>query len=211
MTRFTASGTHQGTLRGVPPTGKRIVMAEMGIFRIAGGKIVEKWGSLDRLGMCQQLGMNPTIEPRTEFLYDISMELEEPQEVGATPGGNRRILYVKGGTFAGPRLKGEVLPGGGDWTLGQSNGTGALDVRITLRTHDGPLIYAHYQGILHASPEVRQRLRQGDNVDPAEYYFRVAPFFETASEEYGWLNRIVAVGIRTRTPRGVGYRVYAVL
>jgi steroid delta-isomerase-like uncharacterized protein len=41
VTRFTASGTHRGALRGLSPTGKRITMAEIGIFRIANGKIAE--------------------------------------------------------------------------------------------------------------------------------------------------------------------------
>jgi hypothetical protein len=61
--------------------------------------------------------------------------------VGATPHGNRRIYYIKGGTFAGPKLKGEVLPGGGDWLVIRPDDTWKLDVRETLRTDDGQLIY----------------------------------------------------------------------
>jgi hypothetical protein len=131
--------------------------------------------------------------------------------VGVGPEGHRRIFVVKGGHFAGPRLKGEVLPGGGDWTLGRADGSSRLDVRITLRTDDGALIYAHYHGVLYGPPDVMRRLRQGEPVDPGEYYFRTVPLFETAAAKYAWLNGVVAVGIGRRTPTGVSYTVYGLL
>jgi hypothetical protein len=80
-----------------------------------------------------------------------------------------------------------------------------------MRTDDGHIIYIYYRGILHAPPEVATRILQGEAPDPSEYYFRTAPFFETASEKYGWLNRIVAVGIGKVAPNWVGYTVYAIL
>jgi hypothetical protein len=101
------------------------------------------------------------------------MPLEPAQDVGLTPGGHRRILIVLGGEFSGPRLRGRVLPGGGDRALTREDDSSRLDVRITLETHDGALIYAHYHGILHAKPDVLRRLRAGETVDPAAYYFRV--------------------------------------
>lgn len=151
------------------------------------------------------------LDLKAELLCEVSVDLEQPQTVGATPHGNRQIYCVKGGTFEGPKLKGEVLPGGGDWLLLRPDGAGELDVRGTMRTDDGHLIYVHYRGILHAPPEVMARVLQGEAVDPAEYYFRTAPFFETASEKYGWLNRVVAVGVGKFTPNWVGYTVYAIL
>jgi len=150
-------------------------------------------------------------ELKSELLGELSVDLEEPQEVGATPHGVRRIYHVKGGTFEGPKLKGKVLPGGGDWLLLRPDGAGELDVRATMRTDDGHIIYVYYRGILHASPEVAQRLLRGEAADPSEYYFRTAPCFETASEKYGWLNRTVAVGIGKIAPNWVGYTVYAIL
>lgn len=147
----------------------------------------------------------------TEFLCEVSVDLEEPQNVGATPHGNRQIYYVKGGSFEGPKLKGEVLPGGGDWLLLRPDGAGELDVRGTMRTDDGHLIYTYYRGIIHASPEVTQRVAQGESVDPSEYYFRTAPVYETASEKYSWLNRIVAVAVGRFAPNRVAYKVYSIL
>ena len=150
-------------------------------------------------------------ELKTELLCAMSATLGDAQELGATPHGNRRIVPVTGGTFAGPKLKGEVLPGGGDWLRIRSDGARELDVRMTLRTDDGHLIYLSYRGIITASPEVMQRRDRGEAVDPSEIYFRTTPVFETGSEKYGWLNRTVAVGVGKRTPTAVEYTVYAVL
>jgi uncharacterized protein DUF3237 len=147
---------------------------------------------------------------RTEFLYDITMDAEA-QDVGPTPAGHRRIVVVTGGTFEGPRLRGTVLPGGGDWLVQRSDGSRLLDVRITLRTDDGALIYARYPGLFHGPPDVMERILRGEAVDPAEYYFRVTPLFETAAEKYAWLNRVVAIGLGRRTRSQVAYSVHAVL
>jgi hypothetical protein len=150
-------------------------------------------------------------ELKSEFLCEVSVDLEEPLDMGATPHGVRRIYVVKGGTFEGPKLKGQLLPGGGDWLLLRPDGAGELDVRATMRTDDGHIIYIYYRGILHGPPEVAARILQGEAPDPSEYYFRTAPFFETGSEKYGWLNRTVAAGIGKVGPNWVGYTVYAIL
>ena len=104
-----------------------------------------------------------------------------------------------------------MLPGGGDWLVERADGVRQLDVRITLSTDDGALIYAHYPGLFHAAPGVMDRLLRGEPVDPSEYYFRTAPMFETSAEKYAWLNRVLAIGIGRRTSRQVCYTVYAVL
>lgn len=148
---------------------------------------------------------------QTEFLFEMKMTLEGAQLVGVTPFGDRRIRYLKGGTFAGPKLRGEVLPWGADWVLLRTDGVRSLDVRLTLRADDGHLIYVTGRGILDASPEVFARLVGNDDVAPADYYFRTTPLFETSSEKYAWLNRIVAVTVGTMRATAVTHRVYAVL
>jgi steroid delta-isomerase-like uncharacterized protein len=60
VTRWTATGTHQGDLMGMPATGKQATTAGININRIAGGKLVAGWGMFDQLGLLQQLGAIPT-------------------------------------------------------------------------------------------------------------------------------------------------------
>ena len=63
VTRWTARGTHQGELMGVPPTGKQITVTAIVIDRIVGGRFVEHWAGRDDLGMYQQLGLIPSLQP----------------------------------------------------------------------------------------------------------------------------------------------------
>ncbi len=149
---------------------------------------------------------------QSEFLFEIDLKVTPPQILGATPFGDRRIVTVTGGTFEGPNIKGTVVPNsGGDWLLLRADGVLQLDVRVTLQTDDDALIYMAYRGLRDASPEVAERLARGDAVDASEYYFRTTPHFETASEKYSWLNRIIAVAMGDRRATGPLYRVYKIL
>jgi hypothetical protein len=148
---------------------------------------------------------------RTEFLCTLTARIASPREIGETPRGNRRFFAVIGGTVEGPRLRGEVLPDGGDWLLIRPDGVLELDVRGTMRTDDGALIYIRNTGLRRATPEVGARLARGEPVDPAEYYYRVAPVFDTAAPRYAWLNSILAVGVGERLPDGVRYSIFEIL
>jgi hypothetical protein len=151
------------------------------------------------------------IELRTEFLFNITFTVAPPLHLGTTPLGDRRIVAVTGGQFEGPKLRGTVLAGGSDWILARPDGALQLDVRATLQTYDGAVINMVYGGLRHGPTDVIDRLNRGEAVDPSEYYFRTAPFFETSVEKYAWLNRIVAVGTGHRLPAGPIYTVYQVL
>ena len=145
-------------------------------------------------------------------LFDISVSLHPVQDEGATPMGTRRIVPVSGGTFRGDRLRGVVLSNAAaDWVLVRADASVQLDVRLTLETDDGALIYMTYRGVRNSSPEVAQRLARGDSVDPTEYYFRTTPYFETSSEKYAWINNIVTVGVGERLAAGVKYKVFEIL
>ena len=147
----------------------------------------------------------------TEFLFRATFEVARIDDLGATPFGHRRIAEVSGGSFEGPKLRGRALPAGGDWLLLRNDGVLQLDVRVTLETDDGALIYMTYRGLRHGPPEVIARLNAGEDVDPASYYFRTAPFFETGSEKYAWLNGIVSVASGHRTATGPVYDIYRIL
>jgi hypothetical protein len=150
-------------------------------------------------------------ELRTAHLFTMTLAVGEMQPLGRTPWGDRRVAIVEGGRFEGARLKGTVLKGGSDWLLLRSDGVLQLDVRMTLKTEDGSIIGMTYRGHRHGPAAVIERLNRGEKVDPSEYYFRMAPFFETAAEKYAWLNRIIAVGTGHRLPTGPVYDVFEVL
>ncbi len=57
--RITATGTHRGEFQGLPPTGKQVTISGIEIVRIANGRVVERWGQFDNLGMLQQMGALP--------------------------------------------------------------------------------------------------------------------------------------------------------
>jgi steroid delta-isomerase-like uncharacterized protein len=59
VTRWSAHGTHQGELAGLPATGKPATVVGLGVDRVENGKIVESWGLFDQFGMLQQLGVIP--------------------------------------------------------------------------------------------------------------------------------------------------------
>ena len=96
-------------------------------------------------------------EPRLKLLYTITAELGAPIAVGENPHGNRQIVPVTGGSFEGPHLKGTVLSGGGDWVVVRPDGVAELDVRQTLQTDDGALVYVTYRGYLSRFLEVVPR------------------------------------------------------
>ena len=148
---------------------------------------------------------------RTRPLFVMRLDVKRLIVVGATPGSFRRIGVMPGGSFEGERLSGEVLDGGSDWQDVRNDGATTLNVRVPLKTNDGALITMRYEGVRHGPPDVITRLEKGEAVDPASYYFRIAPIFETAAPKYDWLNRIVAIGAGYRRADGPIYSVFEVL
>ena len=148
----------------------------------------------------------------TRHLFTLTADVPKIVDLGATPNGARRIANVTGGTFKGERLRGTIQPApGGDWLLLRPDGATILDVRVTLETDDGELVYMSYRGIRHGPADVMARLARGEVVDPKSYYFRTTPVFETAAKKYDWLNRIVSVASGRREASGPIYEVYEVL
>lgn len=149
---------------------------------------------------------------QTRPLFEIRLQVPQVLDIGDTPLGRRRIAAVTGGEFHGERLRGTVVGApAGDWLLQRPDGVTVLDVRVLLRTDDGEHIYMSYRGVRHGPADVMARLAAGEMVDPADYYFRISPVFETAAKRYEWINRIVAVGVGRREPSGPIYAVEEVL
>lgn len=146
-----------------------------------------------------------------EPLCDIAVELE-PAQVIATPMGTRVTYVVRSGTVAGERIRGELLPGGGDWLVIGSDGIGRLDVRATLRLDDGALVHLTTTGLVVLSDEAKQRLAGGERIAADEMHARSQLRFETdPAGPHAWLNAITTVAVNELAPGYVGYRVFRVL
>jgi hypothetical protein len=149
---------------------------------------------------------------QTRPVFELTLTVPKIEDLGATPYGIRKIATVTAGAFTGDRMRGAVMGSpGGDWLLLRNDGVLCLDVRLTLKTDDGALIYMSYKGMRHGPADVMARLNKGEAVDPASYYFRAVPVFETSSEKYGWLNRAVFVATGRREASGPIYEVHEVL
>lgn len=147
----------------------------------------------------------------TRPLFVMRLDVKPIVALGDTPGLHRRIGIVPSGEFVGERLSGKVLDGGSDWQALRSDGSTTLDVRLTLQTDDGTPILMSYRGVRHGDAEIMRRLGQGEEVDPASYYFRISPLFEAPNGHYEWLNRVVAIGTGHRFASGPVYSVFEVL
>ena len=150
-------------------------------------------------------------ELRSEFLFTFTVTVTALHDIGPGPFGTRHVDLLGGGPFEGPRLKGEVLPGGMDMKTLRADGAMAPNVRAVLKTDDGALILMQYIGVRHGAREVMARIARGEVVDPSEYYLRNALTFETSAPQYDWLNRILAIGIGRRLADRAEYDVFEIL
>ena len=129
----------------------------------------------------------------SEWLFDLIIDTQAPHAIG-----DHLVVPVVGGTFEGPRLKGVIVPPGGDWMTHRPDGSNVLDVRIVLRTDDMQEISMTSRGI-------------GYTPSGGTLYARILPLFETGATKYAWLNDIVSVGVYRTMPGKVAYRVYQIL
>ena len=150
-------------------------------------------------------------EPLLTRVYRLEATLGEPLDLGDVAQGHRRIVPLTGGTFSGARINGTLVPGASaDWQIVLPDGTALGDVRYTLRTDAGDLLYVQSRGVRHGSPDVLARLGRGEDVDPGEYTFRTATQIETASQELDWLNKGIFISVGGRGAGTVIYETYLV-
>jgi muconolactone delta-isomerase len=150
-------------------------------------------------------------DPRLTRVFRLEATLGEPLDLGDTARGRRRIVPLTGGTFTGPELNGNLLPGASaDWQVVLADGTALGDIRYTLQTDAGALLYVQSRGVRHGSAEVLARLGRGEDVDAGEYTFRTATRIETAAPGFDWLNKGVFISVGGRQLGGVIYETYLV-
>jgi hypothetical protein len=148
---------------------------------------------------------------RLEHIMSYNATLAAPEIIGPLPEGLRVNFYVTGGEVTGPRVFGKVRPVGADWLTLRKDGVGLLDVRATIETNDGALIYVTYPGIIDLGENGYQDFLEGR--PPASGTpIRTSPRCMTSHPNYAWLNRLHCVGIGQAFIERleVAYDVYAV-
>ena len=123
----------------------------------------------------------------------------------------RRVRFAPsptGSLHVGNALSAVANRGLGDWMLLRRDGILMLDVRITLKTDDGHLVYMSYRGMRHGPAFVMEQLNRGEPVDPAQVYFRCLPAFETASPALAWINERLFAGSGVRHPDRVAMQFF---
>src|SRR4029077_5070866 len=154
--------------------------------------------------------------PKLEFAFAIKARVGPIQDLGRTARGHRRIIDILGGEVHGPKLSGEILPGGADWQIVRPDGTIEVVARYTIRADmgrgdKGALVYVQNDGLRVASPQILARMSKGELVPVGSYHFRTAPRFETAEPRLKWLERATFIGVASRTPDRVAIGFHQVL
>lgn len=122
--------------------------------------------------------------------FDI-IQMEDVDMPG-TASGDMLLSPTSGGTFAGERLKGTLLPVG----LGVTRTRGTendIHSETLLRTDDGADILMTMDAFFDVDPQTEARLIAGEPVDPNAYYYRGTVRFETGAARYKWLERRICV------------------
>lgn len=122
---------------------------------------------------------------KTEFMWDAKVKIGKMIMVGESKRGTRRVIPITGGTFEGPAIKGDVLPGGEDWQLVRPDGDTELCARYLLKTNDGYVIQVINQVTIHMPKE-------GEKGGP--YTKSVLDFEAPKNSPYDYLNHAIFLG-----------------
>ena len=149
--------------------------------------------------------------PQLVAVYRLETTLGQPYDLGETPHGHRRVVPLTSGTFTGPQISGKLLPrASADWQVVLADGTALGDIRYTLQTDRGDLLYVQSRAVRHGPAAVLARLARGEAVDAGEYTFRASTEIETAAPELDWLNKGIFISVAARQAASVIYETYLV-
>ncbi|BBH71427.1 hypothetical protein ACTI_81120 [Actinoplanes sp. OR16] len=145
-------------------------------------------------------------DPQLAFAFEARVDVAATLDIG----DGLQFTPITGGSVSGPRLRGRVLAGGGDWSTTR-DGVTTLDARYLLEASDGSVIDIHNRGFWRASPSVEARVEAGEDLPEDMYYYRTSPVFQTDAPAHRWLASSVFVGL-ARGERGqVCIRFFEVL
>lgn len=130
-----------------------------------------------------------------KHVFSYTATLTQPELIGPVPDNIRSNIYVTGGEVWLPDGKkiGKVKGVGGDWLTVRRDNTGVLDVRATVETFDGALLYAWYSGIVDMGEGGYDNLLKGKLPEKAQV--RAAPQFCTSHPAYAWVNRAQFINV----------------
>lgn len=149
--------------------------------------------------------------PELEFVFEIRATCEPELRIGRGIDEVLAFTPITGGSVAGPLLNGEVLAGGGDWSVQRSR-THQLEARYLIRADDGGVIDVLNRGYFRADEESLARMEAGESLgeDCPGVYFRTAPVFQTDAPAHRWLAEHQFVGAARDEDGQVCIRVFRV-
>jgi hypothetical protein len=135
------------------------------------------------------------VTPKLEFAFEEAVTLGRSVNMGDTPFGGRNFITITGGTVAGPKFKGKVMPGGWDYQLHGPNGCGTISADYFLQADDGTIINVVNKALTCPG-------------GPGRLFTR--PVFEAPKGQYEWMNSAVFVGTLEMGAGGIRIRFYQV-
>jgi hypothetical protein len=151
-----------------------------------------------------KFGLNYSLEYICSFTATLRREM-----IGPLAEGIRVNYHITGGEVDGPKLRGKLRPGGADFANMRRDGVGLLDIRFTIETHDGAVIYVVGSGRAYSSEDTYERALKGDL--PATIPTRAALYLATVHPSYLWVNRLqfIEIGEMVRARSEVNVDLYA--
>ncbi|MCW2516607.1 MAG: hypothetical protein JWR11_5649 [Mycobacterium sp.] len=143
--------------------------------------------------------INELPDPVLTQIYSLKAVTGPTLDYGDSPSGRRRLVPLVGGMFTGPEIRGNLLPGGSaSWQIDLPDGAAAVEMRYTLQTDRGALLYVRSNGVGHG------------NADPGQHLVHAATHIETSAPNLDWLNNSVLVTVAGRTTVNILYETYLV-
>lgn len=139
---------------------------------------------------------------KVEFMWDAKVEIGNMVNVGDSKHGTRRMIPIIGGSFSGPNIKGEILPGGEDWQLVRPDGDTELNARYLLKTDDGIIIQVINKALMH----VLAKEEEGG------FYVKSVLDMEAPTDSrYAYLNHAIFLGTLTMPRINPGEKPYVII
>jgi len=137
---------------------------------------------------------------KSEFMWDAKVKITNLINVGESKRGVRRVIPISGGTFSGPKIKGEVLSGGEDCQLVRPDGDTELNARYLLKTDDGYVIQVINKALIHTDTKSK------------DFYCKSVLDLEAPrNSPYDYLNHAIFIGTLKIPELKLGEAPYVVI